>query len=179
VKRFPIPDPKTFQTFEVPADSLYGMAARGILNDGWSYGAPGLTSSTKLSLILGAAALLFMALPAINLINVNLSRMLERAPEIGVRRAFGATRSRVIGQLVVENLMLTLIGGALAAVLATLVLAAITASGAIPYAHLTVNVRILVWGLGAALVFGLLSGVLPAWRMSRLHPVEALRGRAS
>jgi len=180
VKRFPIPDPKNYTTFDVPADSIFGMAARGILDDSRSYGdTPGLSPSAKLALILAVAALAFMTLPAINLVNVNLSRVLERAPEIGVRRAFGATRSRLVGQFVVENVALTLVGGIIAAVLASLVLAAITASGVIPYVRLGVNYRVLGWGLLASLFFGLLSGAVPAWRMSRLHPVEALRGRAS
>jgi putative ABC transport system permease protein len=180
VKRFPIPDPKTFTTFEAPADTMFGITARDILNDRTEEAQDlGLSPSAKLSIILAAATLLFMALPAINLINVNLSRVIERASEIGVRRAFGATRGRLVGQFVVENVALTLLGGAIAAVLASLVLAAITASGVIPYARLTVNLRVLSYGLIATLVFGLLSGVVPAWRMSRLHPVEALRGRAS
>ncbi len=180
VKRYPIPEPKTFTTFSAPADTMFGLAARAFVGElDEDESAPGLSASSKLILFLGALALLFMTLPAINLINVNLSRVLERAPEIGVRRAFGATRSRLVGQFVVENVALTLIGGAIACVLAWLVLAAITASGVIPYARLGVNVRVLLCGLAASLVFGLLSGVVPAWRMSRLHPVEALRGQRS
>ncbi len=180
VKRYPIPDPKTFTSFSAPADTMFGIAARDFVGDiDEDENAPGLSASAKLSLFLAGAAFLFMTLPAINLINVNLSRVLERAPEIGVRRAFGATRSRLVGQFVVENIALTLVGGTIAAVLAAIVLAAVTASGVIPYAHLGVNVRVLLWGLAASLVFGLLSGVVPAWRMSRLHPVEALRGQRS
>jgi putative ABC transport system permease protein len=179
VKRYAIPDPKMFKTFDAPADTQFGIAAREILDDAYSDDKPGLSASGKLAIAMTVAALLFMSLPALNLINVNLSRVLERASEIGVRRAFGATRSRLVGQLVLENVALTVVGGVLASALASLVLAAINASGAIPYARLGVNLRVLFWGLIAALVFGVLSGVVPAWRMSRLHPVEALRGRAS
>jgi putative ABC transport system permease protein len=177
VKRYAIP--KMFKTFDAPADTQFGIAAREILDDAYSDDKPGLSASGKLAIAMTVAALLFMSLPALNLINVNLSRVLERASEIGVRRAFGATRSRLVGQLVLENVALTVVGGVLASALASLVLAAINASGAIPYARLGVNLRVLFWGLIAALVFGVLSGVVPAWRMSRLHPVEALRGRAS
>ena len=180
VKRFAIPDPKNYTQFDAPADTKFGIAARNVLND--DYGAdetPGLSASGKLVVLMGVVALLFMTLPAINLINVNLSRVLERAPEIGVRRAFGATRGRLVGQFVLENVALTLVGGVLAGLLSSLVLAAVNASGAIPYSHLGVSLRVLGWGLLATLVFGVLSGVVPAWKMSRLHPVEALRGRAS
>ena len=60
--------------------------------------------------------------------------------------------------------------------LAGFVLNAINQSGLIPYAELTLNTRIFVWGIALAVVFGLLSGVYPAWRMSRVHPVVALKG---
>jgi len=57
-------------------------------------------------------------------------------------------------------------------------LQAINASGLIPYSQFTLNWRVFGWALGLALFFGVLSGVIPAWRMSRLHPVVALRGRS-
>ena len=74
--------------------------------------------------------------------------------------------------------MLTVIGGLLGLALAHGVLAMITASGLVPYAQFRLNVRVFLWGLGIAVFFGLLSGVYPAWRMSRLHPVDALKGAA-
>ena len=84
--------------------------------------------------ILGAAVL-FMSLPAINLVNINLSRILERAPEIGVRKAFGATSRTLVGQFVVENVVpLTLVGGLLGWALSAVVLRGIVASAVIPYA---------------------------------------------
>ena len=88
----------------------------------------------------------------------------------------GASSRTLIVQFVVENLALTMIGGLVGFVLAGFALRAINDSGAIPYANLALNLRIFVWGLGLAVVFGLLSGVYPAWRMSRVHPVIALKG---
>jgi putative ABC transport system permease protein len=64
----------------------------------------------------------------------------------------------------------------LGVVLSAGVLSAVNQSGLIPYAQLALNVRVLLWGLLATCVFGVLSGALPALRMSRLHPVEALQG---
>jgi putative ABC transport system permease protein len=57
-----------------------------------------------------------------------------------------------------------------------LVLRLLTISALIPYAEFTMNYRIFGFAVAVALMFGVLSGVYPAWRMSRLHPVEALRG---
>ena len=54
-----------------------------------------------------------MLLPAVNLVNLNASRIMERASEIGVRKAFGASSRTLVGQFVVENVVLTLIGAAL------------------------------------------------------------------
>jgi putative ABC transport system permease protein len=117
-----------------------------------------------------------MALPAINLVNLNVSRIMERASEIGVRKAFGASSRTLVVQFVVENLALTIIGGLIGFLLAGFALSAINESGTIPYANLTLNTRIFAWGIGLSVVFGLLSGVYPAWRMSRVHPVVALKG---
>ena len=119
----------------------------------------------------------FMLLPALNLINLSLSRILERSSEIGVRKAFGASSWTLIGQFLVENIVLTLVGGALGFVLSLTAVRVITGSGLIPYADLQVSVRVFLAGLGLSLLFAMFSGAYPAWRMSRLHPVEALHGR--
>jgi putative ABC transport system permease protein len=120
---------------------------------------------------------LFMMLPAINLININVSRILERASEIGVRKAFGASSMSLIGQFVVENLILTLIGGVIALVLSVIGLQVLSSSGLVPYAQFRFNFRILGYSFFIIVIFGLLAGLYPAWRMSRMHPVEALRGK--
>jgi putative ABC transport system permease protein len=125
-----------------------------------------------------ALAVGFMVLPVVNLVNLNVSRALERASEIGVRRAFGASRLSLVRQFVVENLVITLLGGLVAFAATEVVLRLLTASALVPYGDFHVNLRIFGWGLGFAVLFGILSGAWPAWRLSRLHPVDALRGGA-
>lgn len=169
-----IPDRKVFQTIQGGADTLFETVSRGLFGSRESdESRPDLLWALLLGL-----AFLFMLLPSVNLVNINLSRILDRASEIGVRKAFGASSRTLVGQFVVENVVLTLIGGAIGLVLATAVLAGLNASGLIPYAALRLNFRVFFEGLALALFFGLLSGVYPAWKMSRLHPVQALRGRS-
>ncbi len=180
LRRHPIPDPAHFNRLDGSLDTLFGSVARAIFDiPADDASAHALSASAKMRIGMIVIAVLFMALPAINLVNINLSRILDRSSEIGVRKAFGATSRTLVAQFVAENVVLTLIGGVLALAASVLVLAAINASGVIPYARLSVNPRVLFWGLSAALFFGVFSGVYPAWRMSRLHPADALRGHAS
>jgi putative ABC transport system permease protein len=163
-------DPRAFNRFESVPETFFDYTSR-FFSKANREPQPG-------SLFAGLflAAILFMSLPAINLMNINMSRILERAGEIGVRKAFGASSWTLVGQFVVENMLLSLIGGLIGFVISRLVLYAITVSGLIPYADFRLNHRIFLYGLLTAIFFSLLSGVYPAWKMSRLHPVDALKG---
>jgi putative ABC transport system permease protein len=170
-----LPDPKTFKHLYAGADTLFEGAARLFLPSSGQMANPGARlQAALLALMLG-----FMLLPTINLVNINLSRVLDRASEIGVRRAFGASSQTLAGQLLIENLVLTLIGAAVGLFLALGVLRAFNVSGLIAHTQFQLNFRIFFYGLAIAVFFGLFSGVYPAWRMSKLHPVQALRGRSA
>ncbi len=172
MKTFTPPTPQ-WKTLTASLETRFEATGRNLYPDQTEFDR---TYGAFFTAILVGAALLFMALPAINLVNLNISRIMERASEIGVRKAFGASSRTLVVQFVVENLVLTLVGGIIGFLLAGLALRAINDSGLIPYASLALNPRIFVWGMAMAIVFGLLSGVYPAWRMARLHPVNALRG---
>ena len=118
---------------------------------------------------------MFMGLPAINLVNVNVSRILERASEIGVRKAFGAPSKALLWQFIIENIFITFIGGVFALALSFLIIQMINSSGWIAYADLTINFTVFLISIAVCLVFGLVSGVLPAYRMSKLKIVDALK----
>lgn len=172
LKRAELPDPKRYDQliarFETPLENLASemFGARGEQE-------PHLE---RLWAAMAIAGLLFMLLPTVNLVNLNVSRMMERASEIGVRKAFGASSRTLVGQFVVENVALSLIGAGFGFVLSAAVLEVVTASGLIPYAQLGINLRVFLYGVAIAVFFGVFSGVYPAWRMSRMNPVQALKG---
>jgi putative ABC transport system permease protein len=119
--------------------------------------------------------LLVMLLPAMNLVNINVTRIMERSSEIGVRKAFGASSKVLAGQFIIENLILTLLSGVVSVVLTVIALQLINNANLLNNLHLSLNFNVLLVSLLACLVFGLLSGVYPAWRMSRMHVVDALK----
>ena len=92
-----------------------------------------------------------------------------------MRKAFGASSLALIGQFISENVVVTIGGGVLSVLVSQFVLSALNRSGLIPYGNFHVNWRIFVYGLALAFVFGVVTSLYPAWRMSRLHPAEALR----
>jgi putative ABC transport system permease protein len=173
-KTFVTEDPHTYSTTMFWADSKLDVFARALLsNQGRAdSGARGLLA------MIGGGMLAFMLLPALNLVNLNMGRILERSAEIGVRKAFGATSLQLVGQLVVENVLLCLVGGLLGLACTRIALWWLEASQLIPYLEVHLNAFVFACGMLLAFVFGLLSGVIPAWKMSRLDPVHALKGTA-
>jgi putative ABC transport system permease protein len=170
---FEFDDPKQANRVVAGLDTLFEAAARNIIGNQVDTDRPLMLRS-----VLAILALLFITLPTVNLVSINLSRIMERASEIGVRKAFGASSRTLIGQFVMENVVLTILGGGIAFLLAVWVLHVVSNAQFIPYAVFSVNLRIFGYGMLLAAFFGIVSGVYPAWRMSRMHPVNALRGGA-
>ena len=129
-------------------------------------------------LALGAVVMVLLIACA-NITNLLLARGAARQKEIAVRAALGASRARIAAQLLSESLVLGLAGG-IAGVAAAFVLlqAAVPLLPlAIPYtADITVNGRVLVFAVVAALAVSVLVGVLPAIRLSKGSLVGALQG---
>ena len=168
-----LPDPKNYKTLVAPLEDRFDALARFAP---WSDRQNPDPQGWKLAATLATLTFLFMLLPAVNLVNLNVSRIMERASEIGVRKAFGASSRTLVAQFVLENIVLTLTGGIFGVLIAAGFLGLLNAHGPFSYATFAVNWRVFFYGLALAVTFGILSGVYPAWRMSRLHPVEALKG---
>ena len=170
--RVELPEPG-YKAIVAPFETKFGGFARQMPSADRKDPGSQVWRMVALLLVLG---LLFILIPTVNLVNINISRIMERASEIGVRKAFGAPSRTLVGQFLVENVLLTLIGGAIGFLLSIFVLRGIAQSGLLAYARFTVNLRVFAYGVALAVVFGLISGVYPAWRMSRLNPVQALKG---
>ena len=158
-----------FDKIYTHADTYVASFTRVLLGSGADSGVG------KLILIISVFAFLFMLLPTLNLININTSRIMERSSEIGVRKAFGASSGTLVLQFITENIILTLIGGVIGLLLSWGIIQYINNSNLIPNIQLTIDFQVLFLGVAACFVFGFLSGVYPAWRMSRLHVVTALK----
>ncbi len=141
------------------------------------FSSPGNSGITIFYAIIAIFFLLFLLLPTLNLVNINISRIMERSSEIGVRKAFGASSKTLVYQFITENLILTFIGCLVGIVLSFLIIQVINNSDLISHADLKINLNVLFYSLLATLIFGLLSGVYPAWRMSRMQVVHALKAQ--
>jgi putative ABC transport system permease protein len=108
----------------------------------------------------------------IGVIGIMMISVTERTREIGVRKAVGATRQEILWQFLVESAVLTLLGGATGMALGAGAAKIVAAMTPIPAA---VPLWAVVAALVMALVTGVLFGIAPAYRASRLDPVHALR----
>jgi putative ABC transport system permease protein len=123
-------------------------------------------------------SLLFLAVCALNLTGLLLAKFLARAPEIGVRRALGASRKQVFLQHVVECELVGVLGGALGILLSLGAVA--VANGWIKTLFnrgdlIQFDTQMAMFALGLSLLAGLVAGVYPAWRVCRIPPAVHLK----
>lgn len=171
IRQIPLPgvqDGFKYATLKVPSEPYVDYFIVGLIK-----GRPG--AAAVFAGVLSFVLLMLLGLPAINLVNLNVSRILERASEIGIRKAFGAPVRILLWQFIIENIFITLIGGTIALLLTALIIASINRSGWIAYADLSINAPVFGISLLTCLIFGLLSGVLPALRMAKLSIADALK----
>lgn len=114
-----------------------------------------------------------------NAASLLLARAAARRPELAMRLALGARRGRVLRQLLVESLVLAMLGGLAGALLArwaTQLLVVFMSSGRTPILlELTPNLRILTFTAAVSVATGILFGLAPAWRATRIDLAPALK----
>jgi putative ABC transport system permease protein len=106
------------------------------------------------------------------IMNIMLVSVTERTKEIGLRKSLGARRRDILSQFLAESTTLSLVGGGLGVVLAQLLAKLVATLTPIPTALPLVAVAVALFVSGSV---GLVAGVYPAWRASRLDPIVALR----
>ncbi len=119
---------------------------------------------------------LAIVIGGVGMANTQLMSVFERTSEIGVLRALGWSRRRVIQMILGESVLVGLLGGLLGVILGWLALTAVSGSAAIFGASAAdISPALLIQAFGTVATLGLIGGLYPAWRASKLQPVEALR----
>jgi putative ABC transport system permease protein len=129
---------------------------------------------TKLfGLVLGSIAGISLVVGGIGIMNIMLVSVTERTREIGVRMAVGAQRWDVLRQFLIEASVISLLGGAFGVALSYAMNHLLEQTTRVIETYTTM--RIIVYAITMAVMTGIISGIYPAYKASRLDPVEALR----
>ncbi|KPV44904.1 ABC transporter permease [Alicyclobacillus ferrooxydans] len=125
-----------------------------------------------LTLIIGAIAGIALLVGGVGVMNIMLVSVTERTGEIGIRMSLGATRRAILFQFLIESVMITVLGGAVGILIGVI--------GARIVAWVTKLPTEVSWfavavGLAFSIVIGVICGLYPANKASKLHPIDALR----
>src|SRR5699024_8119785 len=127
---------------------------------------------TVITIFIGSIAGISLLVGGIGVMNIMLVSVTERTREIGLRKAIGATRGKIMTQFLIEAMTITLLGGLLGIVLAVLITA--TISMFLPFTAV-INPLVVVIGVAFSAFIGIVFGILPAQKASKLSPIDALR----
>ncbi|MDK2950893.1 MAG: putative transport system permease protein [Kosmotogales bacterium] len=128
-----------------------------------------------ISFVLIAVAAISLFVGGIGIMNIMLVSVTERTREIGIKMAIGASRKRILTEFLVESVLITFIAGIIGILLALALTSSLEhiATSMSLHARLSPEIAIIAFLVSAGI--GLLSGLYPANKASRLSPIEALR----
>ena len=128
---------------------------------------------TMIGLVLGGIAAISLVVGGIGIMNIMLVTVTERTREIGIRRAIGAQRSSIVAQFLIEAAMLCGIGGIIGILFGTI--GSVVLSKLLVQMTIYPPVKVTVGAFALSVALGIVFGVYPAIKASKLQPVEALR----
>ena len=129
------------------------------------------TIKNTLSLLLGGIAGISLVVGGIGVMNVMLVSVTERTKEIGIRKALGARRKDILVQFLIEALILCMLGGIIGISLGIGIGAILQIFG---FSFVT-STNIITIAFGCSLFIGIVFGIFPAYKASKLNPIDALR----
>ncbi len=125
-----------------------------------------------LTMMLAGIAAIALLVGGIGIMNIMLVSVSERTREIGIRKAIGATRGRILSQFLIEALVLSVIGGLIGLLLSAVILYVLEPLLSI---SLSVSPQVALIAVGFSVFIGVVFGLYPASKASKLRPIEALR----
>ena len=130
-----------------------------------------------ISLFIGLIGATTLIVGGIGVMNIMLVSVTERTREIGLRKALGATRSNILMQFLIESVLLTLIGGTIGLLLARGIVGLLAKSEGLlaQLGRPSISFGTILISLFFSVLVGIVFGILPANKASKLDPIEALR----
>jgi len=128
--------------------------------------------TSKLTALLSGIAGISLLVGGIGIMNIMLVSVTERTREIGIRKAIGATRANILTQFLIESVIVSALGGILGLFLARFGVGVI---GRFMDMTITISSSVIALAIGFSMGVGVLFGMYPAVKASKLNPIEALR----